>query len=248
MPLRLVADQQHGGPIVPEPAFQMVPDPAGIAHAARRDDDVKAGQLCDRFALVDGFGEAQVVRIEQAIDVDGGIETRGVASEDLGGVNRERENRERSARSGISPWSIRSTRSTISSWVRSTAKAGISSAPSAAAASRTSPASRCRRCWASGGGPEPVAIGRFRNHVIEAAGRFRIGFEQFAIGTNVAGEQHAYRAWRCAGVGDFEFDRCGAEQMPCVPVTCPDPGDYLAPRLVVDRLERSSASIASAWV
>src|SRR6185437_6821033 len=42
---RLEARQQHRSVCVPQPTLQMVPDTAGIAHAARRDDDVKSGDL-----------------------------------------------------------------------------------------------------------------------------------------------------------------------------------------------------------
>ena len=67
-----------------------MPDAAGVAHAARRDDDVKAGQLGDRLAFVDRLGEAQMRRIEQAIDVDIRIEACGVLPENLRGANGQR--------------------------------------------------------------------------------------------------------------------------------------------------------------
>ena len=86
----LKADQQHGGLVVPQPALEVMPDAAGVAHAAGGDDDVKAGQLRDRLAFVDGLGEAQMRRVEQAVDVDGRIEACGVLPEHLGRANRQR--------------------------------------------------------------------------------------------------------------------------------------------------------------
>ena len=121
----------------------MVPDTAGIAHAAGGDDDVEAGELCDRLALVHGLREAEMRRIEQAADIDR-IELAACLRNTSVARIASGESRKIGA-AGISPRSIRSTRSTISSWVRSTAKAGISRAPFAAAASRTSAARRSRR-------------------------------------------------------------------------------------------------------
>ena len=88
--MRLKADQEHGGPVVPQPMFEMMANAAGVAHAACRDNDMKAGQFCDRFAFVDCLGESEMWRVEQAIDVDIPIEASSVFSEHLGRVNRER--------------------------------------------------------------------------------------------------------------------------------------------------------------
>ena len=94
---------------------------------------------------------------------------------------------------GISPRCIRSTRSTISSWVRSTAKAGMSRAPSAALRlanfGRQIVAPRLRRDrW-----PLPVAVGGFRNDVIESRGRFRRGLQQLGVGADIAGSENPQR-------------------------------------------------------
>ena len=97
--LGLETDQQHRRPRIPQPAPEMVPDPSGVAHAAGGDDDVKAGQLGDRLALVHGLGEAQMRRVEQAANVD--RRDRGLphACEILRWRGSRAENRERSARS-----------------------------------------------------------------------------------------------------------------------------------------------------
>ena len=76
----LKADQEHGGPVVPQPMFEMMANAAGVAHAACRDNDMKAGQFCDRFAFVDCLGESEMWRVEQAIDVDIPIEASSVFS------------------------------------------------------------------------------------------------------------------------------------------------------------------------
>ena len=49
---------------IPQPVLQMVPDTAGVAHAAGGNDDVKAGQLGDRLALFDRFGEPEMRRVQ----------------------------------------------------------------------------------------------------------------------------------------------------------------------------------------
>jgi hypothetical protein len=46
----LKADQEHGGPVVPQPMFEMMANAAGVAHAACRDNDMKAGQFCESRA------------------------------------------------------------------------------------------------------------------------------------------------------------------------------------------------------
>ena len=62
--LRLEANQKNGGTTVPQPSFKMMSDAACLAHSARRYDDVKAGKLCDRLALVDRLGETQMLRVQ----------------------------------------------------------------------------------------------------------------------------------------------------------------------------------------
>src|SRR5581483_6593326 len=81
--LRLEADQQHGSFTPPQPKLQMMPDATGLAHAASRDDDVKAVQPGDRLALVDRLGESQLRRGQEPIQVDLGIETCRVSAEHL---------------------------------------------------------------------------------------------------------------------------------------------------------------------
>ena len=48
--------------LLPQPVLEMMADAAGIAHAARGDDDVEARELFDRLAFLDGLGEAQMRR------------------------------------------------------------------------------------------------------------------------------------------------------------------------------------------
>src|SRR5450756_239860 len=86
----LIADQEHGSPAVPQPMLEMMSYAAGVAHAARRDDDMKTGEFGDRFAFVDGLGEPQMRRIERPIDVDAHVEARGMLPEHLGGVYGQR--------------------------------------------------------------------------------------------------------------------------------------------------------------
>ena len=69
----------------------MVPDTAGVAHAAGGDDDVKAGELGDRLAFLDCFGEPELRRIKQVERTSiRWIEACGVLAENLGGADRER--------------------------------------------------------------------------------------------------------------------------------------------------------------
>ena len=88
--LGLETDQQHGGPGVPQPVPEMMPDTPGVAHAAGGDDDMKAGQLGNRLALIDRLGEPQLRRVQQPAEVDLGIEAFGVLAKHLGGADRQR--------------------------------------------------------------------------------------------------------------------------------------------------------------
>ena len=88
--MRLIADQEHGAAAVPEPVLEVMPDLPGVAHAACGDDDMKAGQFCDRFAFIDGLGKPQMRRIEQTVDVDIYVEACGVFPEHFGGVDSQR--------------------------------------------------------------------------------------------------------------------------------------------------------------
>ena len=88
--LRLEADQQHGGLGVPQPALEMVADTAGVAHAAGGDDDVEAGELGDRLALLDRLGAAQMRRAKQPLDVEIGLQAFGMLPEHFGGANGQR--------------------------------------------------------------------------------------------------------------------------------------------------------------
>src|SRR5512132_2074952 len=67
----------------------MVPNAAGVAHAAGGDDDVEAGEFRNRLAFVHGFREPEVRRTQQAVDVDTLIQARSVLSEHLGRAYRE---------------------------------------------------------------------------------------------------------------------------------------------------------------
>ena len=68
----------------------MMADAAGVAHAAGGDDDVEAGELGDRLALLHRLGEAQMRRAKQPLDVDIGLEAVGMLAEHFGGADGER--------------------------------------------------------------------------------------------------------------------------------------------------------------
>ena len=86
----LEASQQNGRSPIPKPMLEMMTDPAGIAHAARGNDDVEARELFDRLALAHGLGETQMRRLENGRNVDIGAEFRRVLAENLGGANGQR--------------------------------------------------------------------------------------------------------------------------------------------------------------
>ena len=65
----------------------MVPDTAGVAHAARGNDDVESRKLFDRLAFADSLGETQMRRLKNRRDIDIGAEFRRVLAENLGGAN-----------------------------------------------------------------------------------------------------------------------------------------------------------------
>ena len=90
-----------------------------------------------------------------------------------------------------------------------------------------------RRC-----GANPVAVSRFRNHVIEARRRLRIGLQQLRIGTDIAGSEQAQRMSVGTRAVELEFDRGRAEQMPGIPVARANARYHVDPCLVFDRLER----------
>ena len=70
--------------------FQMVADPTGIAHSTRCNDDMKSGELGDRFAFLHRLSESEMRRTEQTGDVDIWVKTCGMVSENLRGTDRER--------------------------------------------------------------------------------------------------------------------------------------------------------------
>ena len=74
--VRLKAHQQHRGPAIPKPTLEMMPDTAGVAHAAGGNDDVEAREFRNRLALVHGFREPEVRRTEQTADIDSWIYTQ----------------------------------------------------------------------------------------------------------------------------------------------------------------------------
>src|SRR5215217_3331227 len=67
-----------------------MPDASRVAHAAGCDYDVKACQFRDGLAFLDRFGEAQMRRVQQAIDVGVRIEARTMPSKYFGGADSER--------------------------------------------------------------------------------------------------------------------------------------------------------------
>ncbi len=84
---RLEAGQQDCCFPIPKPTLEMVADPAGIAHAARGNDDVESRKLFDRLAFADSLGETQMRRLKNRRDIDIGAEFRRVLAENLGGAN-----------------------------------------------------------------------------------------------------------------------------------------------------------------
>ena len=83
-----------------------------------------------------------------------------------------------------------------------------------------------------------VAIGRFRDDIVEARRRLGIGLQQLGIRADVAGTENAERLSRSVFTGEFDLDRRGAEQMPGVPVARANARNHVDPFFVVDRRER----------
>ena len=59
------------------PVLQVVANAPGVAHAARGNDDMEAGELGDRLALLDRFGEPQLRRVQEPAHIDPGIDHKG---------------------------------------------------------------------------------------------------------------------------------------------------------------------------
>ena len=83
--LRLEADEENGGLVPPEPRLQVMPDAARLAHAAGRDDDVKAVNAIDGLALLDGLREADPSGLERLHEVGAVSEFSGMPLEDGAG-------------------------------------------------------------------------------------------------------------------------------------------------------------------
>ena len=66
--------------------FQMMADAARVAHAAGRNDDVKAGELRDRLAVIDRFGAFQQRRVEGAKKIIAILQLLGVFLENGRGL------------------------------------------------------------------------------------------------------------------------------------------------------------------
>ena len=193
MPLRLKADQQHGGALVPQPALEMMPDAAGVAHAAGRDDDVEAGQLGDRLAFVDRLGEAQMRRAEQAVDVDLAVEARGMFAEHLGGVNRQRRIEEDRRRRHFA--ALHQVDQIDDQFLGALDREGRNEQRAlCAAASRTSAARRCAALLAAsllGGSGRHRSIPKSRSRIPPAPSGS--GCEQLGVGADIAGGEQAQR-------------------------------------------------------
>ena len=87
-------------------------------------------------------------------------------------------------------------------------------------------------------GRSRVAIGRFRDDIIEAGRRLGIRLQQFGVGADVAGGKHAQRLAGRASLGELDLDGGGAEQVAGVPVARADARHGIEPGLIVDRPER----------
>ena len=215
--LRLEADQQYGGPAVPKPVSEMVPDTPGIAHAAGGDDDVKAGQLGDPLALVDRLGEPQLRGVQQPAHVDRGIEAFGVLAKHLGRTDRQRRIEE--DRGGRDLAALHQVDQIDDEFLGALHRKGRNQQGALAArgvahlgGEACATGIRRRRRTVA------VAIGRFRNDVVEAGGRLRVGLEQFGVRADIAGGENAQGLVRVHRVSahsisiEAEPSRCPAFQ------------------------------------
>ena len=60
----LEADQQDGGIGLEQVVLEMMADAAGLAHAARRDNDVEAREAGNGLTLIDAFGRLYIGRFQ----------------------------------------------------------------------------------------------------------------------------------------------------------------------------------------
>jgi hypothetical protein len=84
--LGLESDEENGGFVPPEPRLQVMPDPARLAHAACRDDDVEAVNAIDGLALLDGLREADPSGLERLHQIGAVPEFPGMPLEDGAGL------------------------------------------------------------------------------------------------------------------------------------------------------------------
>ena len=86
---RLIADQQHRGVVPPEIVLEVMADPAGIAHTARRHDDGARADLIKLLARLDVFNEAEILPPEGLPYCGRLTELFGMLAEDLSRANCE---------------------------------------------------------------------------------------------------------------------------------------------------------------
>jgi hypothetical protein len=92
-------------------------------------------------------------------------------------------------------------------------------------------------CLGGGRGAVDIAVGRLRNNIVEPARRLGIGFEQLGIGTEIARGENPQRLTGNALAGKLDLDRRRTEQVTGVPVARANARHGRKPCLVVDRLE-----------
>ena len=215
----------------------MVPDTPGVAHAAGGDDDMKAGELGDRLALLDRFGEPELRRVQEPAHIDRGIEARCVLAKDFGGADRQRRIQEDRGGRHLAAFHqvdqvddelLGALHRERRNQQRALAARGVADLRGEPRAARIR---RDRRTLA-------IAIGRFRDDVVEACRRLGIGLQQFGVRADVAGRKDAQRFPDASSSATFDLDRGGAEQMPGVPVARANAGNDVDPFFVVDRRER----------
>ena len=208
-------------------------DAAGLAHAARGDDDVEMVETVERLALVDRLGEADVPRLEPADQVVAVIEVGGMLGEDLRRLAGERRvdiDRD------LGELALAHQLDEVADQLLRPLDREGRDEHRAPRIDRGADLVAEHDAAVLGGGVDAVAvaIGALAEDVVEAARPGRVRVEELVVGADVGGEEDADGA---LAVLRLDLDRGRAEEMAGVPEPRPDARQRLEPGRIADLAE-----------
>ena len=212
-----------------------MPDAARLAHAAGRNDDVEAVNAVDGLALLDTLREADPSGLERLHQVGAVPEFSGMPLEDGAGLRGQgRVDEDRDVRQFAGLHQLHEVDEKLlrpldrERWdeqhpTRMHGRADLVAQHPAAALD-------------GGAGAVRIAIGGFKEDVIEVSRPVRVRLQELVVGSDIAGEQEAHRLL-VAAVRHLHLDGGRAQKMTRIPVAGPEAGSDILPLAVSHRAE-----------